>query len=299
MLRMYRDFAAKVLLVLHYCQRTGTDLRGMTRWLENHPVGEDHVIRELLDGNSTYHNLDEMISELTKQLQQFSKGEGEQDLIDNIVTILGLPYSSAIFSNRNLSNLRQALFIPEEMAKFNAGARQRETACANCRTPFCNRELVTAAQTGPGSIGFYCSRCMTPESIGCNSCKRRASLGSRFIKRLKKGFSCEHHVPKEGDASDEGDVFQQEAIQDEVNGVTDVAAALPPVPDFGQEEPPRHPQAGRYRQSLQEAAETFRAFNRAGRTPAEPTFRNPMQPVPENPGNPPLAPGVRRGGRRS
>jgi len=154
MFRLYRQFVEQVLLILVYLRYGKRVDIGEVNTYATRPSLPLYVtdIANRVLSEEEHLSIDEMISELIRQIEQHrgddNKSAREVDLIDNIVSILNLPFARNALNRGTLYALRQALLLPEEMAALNVKLKQRELTCSDCGHILRGGEMVTLVTDG-------------------------------------------------------------------------------------------------------------------------------------------------------
>ena len=177
MLRIYKDFIRRLLLICLHYKAIGWSVAGAYRDVSER-LGRDSISRtpeedlarralKFLyedDGfNSRSVELSELIDWMSKMLISSDKSD-DRDLIDTIVRVLELPYSRNALSGSAVSRLRAGLLVPDELSKLRP-ILEGETSCTRCGHKFQNGEMTVFYSEGPNGRVFVCTRCKRPSSM--------------------------------------------------------------------------------------------------------------------------------------
>lgn len=110
---------------------------------------------------------------------------GDQDLIETLATYISNPYARNAIAGRNLRQLREAILLPDELARV-ANALRQELSCVSCGGEFVNGEGATAFTSEGGGMSFRCTKCYRPEVWRCVHGECRGRVGT-------DGALCEEH----------------------------------------------------------------------------------------------------------
>lgn len=98
-------------------------------------------------------------------------------LITTLAGIVSRPRFINSVSSSDLITIRDAIMLPDELARLRTLAETHELYCANCSVRFYDHELVVTAG-GRTPTHLYCTRCVRADHIRCaepeceNSCDR-------------------------------------------------------------------------------------------------------------------------------
>lgn len=179
MVRLYPEHARFIVTLLMECQEKWPELFNITGGAT--PTGEYPTGKELLEV-------------LTAQLDRQSS---EKDLIDTVVSVLGLPFVENRVASASLRNLRKALLLPDE-AKAWQQATNDAWYCPGCGASFFSGDLVTLQKSDHGQR-VLCVNCHPPQAVTCENGKHHLSVTKRLQKALedtKKCDSCKAEAEK-------------------------------------------------------------------------------------------------------
>jgi hypothetical protein len=231
MVKMYRSRAQNLLIQVLACKILGTNARKVV--MDNfHTLTDlDPPIRQAaydaLDQDET--PLNELVNELALLINQdkVRTMSGEGDLIERIADILKLPWSTNLLHSQ-VSQLRKALLLPDELGKALTSMKNLEWHCGGCGRPICPSELVTTHNTSGGNV-IYCARCVQPTQIACSGCKEGAAALPRSVATaLTKSYDCGHATKVERpDTQDEDREIAraQHALEQQLRRARERAAA--------------------------------------------------------------------------
>jgi len=187
MIRMYRQTASQLLVLLDYLERSGFDIKNY----HNYAVSSsDTTVRDAthLISSQTAENLS--TTELKESLKQQLENGDDSDvtLIDTIVSVLGLAYISNRLSSAVLERLKSAVMRPDEVVALRH-ALQDSVKCNVCNKDLSAGELVVGAGSGD-KYSLRCLKCGIPEKGTCPNCDRKTGLSGAVKSRLIKMFMC-------------------------------------------------------------------------------------------------------------
>ena len=219
MIRVYREFLQKVLVVLAYIKvRQGNgnpapsfdEMSGLVRdRMGTYPDGVDPEQVQV----ATYRmqlgkaesglddTIDEMMAMVSKQLKEAQDGSNEgnySDLIDTLVTVLQLPYARNTLSGKTMQSLKKALLLPSELNGIKETLKKKERHCAGCGHKFVSSEVATIT-TGEQDEGLLmCIKCIIPTYIRCSGCDKVVALSDKDRKFFTRKFDCGTHSTPAG-----------------------------------------------------------------------------------------------------
>lgn len=207
MLRFYKDFIERILMVLvYYDLQYGYDMQHIAKNISNcRPKDDNLANRVYTTGDAVLggdYDMDppatmqDTIGTLQKVLNDIDKGKVKDgDLIDVIVKTLQLPYARSAISGKALSDIRKALLLPSEMAGLTA-LKQRELSCLSCGHKFVDGEMTTVTQMDNGvNVGLWCTNCSRPKYVACSKCEESTELSKPVGRALAKTkFECAKHL---------------------------------------------------------------------------------------------------------
>lgn len=210
-MRMLRTVVEQMYIHLLYSLDSGHTRRAMrdyaiNNWRRAHTSGpwtRDRVsaalssLRDIENLGEEWLDTGPLVDLVATQINQSSsqaRGDRrEGDLIDTIVNILGLNYSGSRVGGDTLRELRRAILLPEEIAKFTAKARATELFCGMCGRQLDNMESVTVYRDG-GSAAVACINCLYPERIACSDCREAGTRPPQetidALRHPKEGRRC-------------------------------------------------------------------------------------------------------------
>lgn len=205
MLRFYRDFIERLVMILVYMKQNGREIPQIAKGVNLDRI-EDRTTQVYVNRaveqvvapdypNYPKATLSDTIKALTDSLDDLEKGKPKDgDLIDLIVKALQLPYSRGAFTARMLADLRKVLLLPSEMAGLG-GLKQREMQCVGCSHQFVKDEMATFHTVDQEvNIGFWCTNCMRPKQVACRVCGESLKLTKTVGRALTKTrFECDKH----------------------------------------------------------------------------------------------------------
>lgn len=180
MLRLYRELGNLAFLGL------------VVLWYVMHQTGSRHIVEEAIAVYTQKHpsvgNLLFNAYELSRRTEYMTpaltstqahlerplKRSWDVDLIDAVVRLIGSPYAAQRVTEATLTNLRQALMSPIELAKARS-IQVEQVRCAVCRRPFVSGEILTG-HIGSGGFSVICHRCQRPSMIACDTCGHPSGL---------------------------------------------------------------------------------------------------------------------------
>jgi len=176
MLRVFKEYIAAIYLLLLYLESIGITTEITTndafRFIFNVPNNltdgeKEHAnyAFELL--TNTRVNVSRAISDfkfnietnLAKTNTDYS--DGDLALINKIVKILGIPYSTNGLSAKNIRDLQQMLLTPGEITTSNKALLDSRT-CSNCGELIIDRQACTLLYKSDGTISIACLSCVDP-----------------------------------------------------------------------------------------------------------------------------------------
>jgi len=176
MLRVFKEYIAAIYLLLLYLESIGITTEITTndafRFIFNVPNNltdgeKEHAnyAFELL--TNTRVNVSRAISDfkfnietnLAKTNTDYS--DGDLALINKIVKILGIPYSTNGLSAKNIRDLQQMLLTPGEITTSNKALLDSRT-CSNCGEPIIDMQACTLLYKSGGTIAIACFSCVNP-----------------------------------------------------------------------------------------------------------------------------------------
>ena len=144
------------------------------------------------NGSSIDGSLDELAKDIVDQLSQ-PKRDG--DLIDTIVSAIGLPHAGSVLSGRTIDTLRRAILLPDEIVGLRTRLAEQELHCSSCGRPFGSNEMVTFVKnmTSHASPFLYCASCRLPSTRACVSCHdtNKVMLSASVLRSMQKACTCD------------------------------------------------------------------------------------------------------------
>lgn len=128
-----------------------------------------------------------------------TRGEaGEGDLIDQVISLVQVTNGKNVLGGQTLNNLRAALLLPNERAKFAAQAAKREGCCGRCGKKMVSGEIATFHNDGYGPY-MACIVCIKPQFQPCSKCGEIIEVDRGITRALGKMNACPKHGPGEAD----------------------------------------------------------------------------------------------------
>lgn len=227
-IKLYHKVVQACALSLAYANSKGVgtprDLNRVATFLADWEFTPDeiHVICNSRLGEESLSQKD-IMKELAKQLMGFSllngrpvvDGGSDLELLDELVRVIGLPFSKNILSGRTLSSMRQMMLTPGEYRKLITTLREREMTCPSCGRKFEPGEAVNF-QPGPhpnGSDGAFvvCFNCEAPSVIPTKDGQGTLDIDRKFIRSLQK-VQASHAGPQE-EVAPERELTLREELQ--------------------------------------------------------------------------------------
>jgi hypothetical protein len=202
LIRLFRHQARLLLMLLIAWRQGGEDNQTVIdlvrTWMRDNPA---HPVTAYLENISlpaamADAPLMDLVDDLSMQTAALDLGTptrgGDKPLIDTVVEILGLPWSTSRVTGEVLSSLRKVLMRPSEIEAFRKAAKDA-FACAQCHHKFVSGEAVVAKQRPNQDYAVYCLLCASPDYGACANCSEAAPLNSAFSVALRnaKSVSCE------------------------------------------------------------------------------------------------------------
>jgi len=197
MIRLYKYLAEYILMVAGYTKTQGVTNKHLVNWAQAYMrSGEDRDLAYVMErffatNTESLTELPALIELLKKQIDEADSPNGDGDLVDKMVALLGLPYGRNRITQKSLGALRQALLLPSEMHKFITSA-ERDTGCATCGRALASGEMVTIVhgEGANGIVAMHCSNCLNPTYIGCAFCKESYILPKKLVTFFKSIRHC-------------------------------------------------------------------------------------------------------------
>lgn len=210
MIRLYREMAETLLMLLLFIKDRGVSLRDVRNYAEENWYRVDTrnatqeetvaVVRYALESPSADPpTFDSLIKTLVSQLRAKVYGDSrkEGDLIDRLVRALGLPYSRNVIGGSTMDALKKALLLPEELAGLNKRLTEKEKSCGMCGHNMERGDLASIFYDGTGYI-IVCANCSTPSHLPCGYCgTERIPLSSETREVLRPKERCKKCARKE------------------------------------------------------------------------------------------------------
>lgn len=215
MIKLYREIVERMLLCVQYAKAKGVSPRQLWNYRQDEWANSEIRNRDgdlppdpiysstSYNGMGSEETWDALVSQVTAQLKSDSSTSGDASLVDTVIDLLQAPYGRNVVSGKTLVALRKALLLPEELAVFQAMARQREHNCGGCAKPLGNGEMVTIYRGG-NDTHVRCVRCMVPVMTGCPQCSGYVPLGTKIGNYIKKRATCGGCLP---DTPEDGGVY--------------------------------------------------------------------------------------------
>jgi hypothetical protein len=133
--------------------------------------------------------LDGMIDKLIKIVPTPQKNT-DQDLLDTIIFMLQLPYFGSRLSLKTVKALRDAILIPEELAKLKNELAKNELRCNSCEHIFASGEAMIFTRNTDG-VSVTCLNCGTPSLRACPNCETGVTeIPAKTAQSLRKTGFC-------------------------------------------------------------------------------------------------------------
>ena len=143
----------------------------------------------------------QLIEYMTDQLNRAIQNQDQNGsyeygaLIDEIIRIIGTPFSRNILNENMIIQLKKALLLPSDLNKLKATLDKTELHCAACRRGLVSGEMVTYHHdnNNDGRASqpvLYCVTCSNPEICVCSVCGETSKMTRPFITALKKQVKC-------------------------------------------------------------------------------------------------------------
>lgn len=205
LIRMFRDVADFTRLSWMYIRDQGEKPNDILRYFRNGDAprstknvnerDEAHrtYIRLQNQGFNLHYDFTNLIGELGEQLAHADHPQADHNIIDEVISLLNLPYVRNTINAEAIRRLRKAVLIPEEAASLTVKLDRLELHCGGCQALLQEGEMVTL-HVGEGRNAeriIYCTRCRVPEYMPCRSCRRTHDIPASLAKMLRKAHKCE------------------------------------------------------------------------------------------------------------
>lgn len=212
MLRIFKNTAEMFLVLAVWCfqiqQKSYLDMvREVHRWLATNPDTLGKKLSWRLDricqlierthdsALQTEENvLNEAVEGISQQLE--SSTIRERDLLDQMVEVMNLPWTTNAFNNTTRDALRKALLIPSEIEALQEFGKN--LYCGICRVPLVKGEMCTLTE-GTNSYGkkfglvFACHKCVRPTVVQPDCCEKKVPLNRKLRNSLGGTILCDEH----------------------------------------------------------------------------------------------------------
>ncbi len=199
MLRVYKDFLHRVLVVLLYYREIGHDYKEAHIYVRDRMYVEGngqmgpkvHEALRFFDEQYVVGDmsLNDLIDQICAQLTS-REPEADRDLIDTIVRVLNLPYCQNTIANSSITRLRNAILIPDEIVNLKA-TLERELYCGSCSHKFMSGEMSTITRGDGHGVTVSCTRCIRPVYIADDT-DHTKSIRIKDIKGLHTSLTRKH-----------------------------------------------------------------------------------------------------------